>query len=43
MTEHRERLKELEIFLKELNLPQSYENKYLSKDYEEKVLKVLDH
>ena len=42
LTEHKERMKELEIFVKELKVPRSYENKYLSKDYEKKVLKVLD-
>ena len=38
LTEHRERLRELESFVKELKVPRSYENKYLSKDYEKKVL-----
>jgi hypothetical protein len=42
LTEHRERLRELDSFVKELNVPRSYENKYLSKDYEKKVLSVLD-
>ena len=42
MFEHKQRLKELEIFVEELDIPKSYENKYLSKDYEKKVLKVLD-
>ena len=42
LVEHKERLKELEVFVKELNIPRSYENKYISKDYEQKVLKVLD-
>jgi hypothetical protein len=43
LTEHRERLKELENFVKELEIPRSYDNKYKSKDYEQNVLKVLDH
>ena len=43
LAEHKERLKELEIFVKKLNIPRSYENKYLNKDYEQKVLSVLDH
>ena len=42
LTEHRERLRELDSFVKELKVPRSYENKYLSKDYEKKVLQVLD-
>ena len=42
LTEHKARMNELEIFVKELKVPRSYENKYFSKDYEKKVLKVLD-
>lgn len=41
LTEYKERLKELEIFVKEINIPESYENKYISKEYEIKVLDAL--
>lgn len=42
LVEHKERLKELQTFVIELKIPRSYENKYLSKDYDQKVLKTLD-
>ena len=42
LTEHRARLTELELFVKEMKIPRAYDNKYFSKDYEKKVLKVLD-
>lgn len=42
LSEHKDRLLELETFVKKLNLPRSYENKYKNKEYEQKVLNVLD-